>query len=523
MPWTGSNGGQTATEDPTKVYGPTGQLVDPSEYAADSAAYGKGQAAAGDAAGVASTNAYGQGFTDQHTTGYNFGTGTNTSIFTDPNTGDIYFGGTGSGLNSGANFTAKNPDGSYYAGGAAGYIDPNKGEIVYGTNAHENPQGFDPNSFSKDVQAQAQANTTTKDYYYAQDYGMGPSALGVIPLMRNAQGTPTEFYAGVQGGGGKVFTGPTALADATASVAAYKTWYDTQHPAGTAGSQIAPTAAPQAATGPAVTSTTDQPQGILTVPGAGENYFDSTKDFYGQPTNAQQVFNQTPNQPTNSQQQWNAYSGIYGNPGALDDIYKTGQQEAQSQLERQASSQGWGDSGAAARATGNLGIKFTNAKLAAEEGWATTGQQLAGSADTANNALTSVRGGLATNADTQNLSKVTGGQTAANSAENLLINRETGGLNSATALANDQATLVASGMNAADAQNYQSQLTTLQLQVQQGQLTAQQAYTQAQNLGSTMGVVGSTGLNTYLLTKFGISGTGTSSTGPSYTTQTINY
>jgi hypothetical protein len=419
-----------------------------------------------------------------------------------------------------------NSQGMYEVPTNGGYIDPNTGKITYNNagSSYDDP-----------------TKATTKDYYYDQDYGLGPTAKGIIPLQRDASGTPTKFYAGVGGGGGQVFDN---LADAQTAVASYKAWYDQQHPAGTAGTQIAPT-------GPAPIVVNDPVKaGDLTTPGAGENYYDSTKDFYTQPTNgqnyydstkdfytgktnAQSVFDATPNQPTQSQQLWNTYSGMYQNPNYLDDYYKTEEQKAQTTLDRKAASGGWGGGGAAARATAGIGLNFANQALLAREGFTQAGMGLAGEADTANTAQTNLRGTLASNADTQNrgqitsgqtaagaadtanLVQITGGQAAANSAETLDINRENGGLTAATTLAQDQSSLVAAGLSPATASSYATQLATLQAQWQQAGLTAQQQYQKAQDLASSMGIVLSSALNYWLSTKLGASvpGTTTATTG----------
>lgn len=532
-------------------------------------------AAAGTAGTDASNNAYGRAFSDQHTTGYDFGTGTNTSIYTDPKSGYVYFGGSGSGLNGGANFTERLNDGSYIASGAAGYIDPNTGRIVYGDgSAPKDQQVADPSGNqggAKLYDPNSGQGGTSKDYWYSQDYGLGPDALGIIPLLRDASGRPTKFYSGTPGGGGKVVD---SLAEAQANVAAYKSWYDSQHPQGSAGSQIGPTAATGGvapSTG-ADTPTTQTTPGNLTTPGTGEQYYDATKGLYGQPTasktvydtlaagagtptnaqqtrdalvasgttptNAQTVFDQTPNQPTDSQQLWEQYQGIYQNPHYLDDYYGRQLAGAQTTLDRKSASAGWGDSGAAARATGNLGVVYGDAAIKGMEGFTTTGMGLAGASDSSRNALATLRGGLASGADTSNLGRgsqlisasgtadqanlgksgqlitagqgadqaglaqVLGGQASANSAQTLGENRQTGGLDRATTLANDMATLTVAGFNPADAEDYSSQLTGLQLQVQQGKLTDDQAYKQAQELAGTMGIVAGSTLNALLVQKF---------------------
>ena len=94
------------------------------------------------------------------------------------------------------------------------------------------------------------------------------------------------------------------------------------------------------------------------------------------------------------------------------------------------------------------------------------------------------------------------GQNAANASENLMIGRETGGLNSATALGNDISTLVNAGFNTANAQDFQSQVYSLQLQVQAGQLDSQLAYQKSQELMASMGVIGNASANAWLVSKF---------------------
>ena len=402
--------------------------------------------------------------------------------------------GTGSGSQW---YTPPENDYGFQIGGNAGYFDPQTGQITYGTKSSVAPgqEGNAPIGYQNTL-----GNVQTYQYDVNADYGLGSTALGIIPLERNAQGQVTQFFAPTATGGYQAFSN---LADAQASVSAYNTWKQT-----TAKATPQPASSTPATTTSSTTSS--QPTGILTVPGAGENYYDSTKDLYTNgKTNAQTVFDQTSNQPTNSQQQWNAYSGIYSNPDYLNDYYGRQEQAAELTAARTQASAGIADTGAAAKTLANLPAVYGDKAIAGMNQFATTGQQMAGAADSANNSQLQTRASLGNAADPQNLSKVTAGQTAANSAESQMITRETGGLTSATTLANDQATLVSAGLSAADAQTYSSQLAGLQLQVQQGQLTAQQAYTQAQNLASTMGVVGSTALNAYLLSKLG----GTSSAG----------
>ena len=502
---------------------------------------------AGQDAGTAGLGASQQGFTQQHTTEYDFN---QANVWTTTGDGTIFFGSSTGGDSKTwvmkdttgkwrkatpaeahwRNFDSESPDKAYLVPSNGGYIDPNTGKITYATSgsAYEGDSSIAAGIAT--AGGGGGGGVQTKDYWYAQDYGLGPSSLGIIPIQRDANGTPTKFYAGTAGGGGQVFTD---LAKAQASVAAYKTWYDQQHPAGTPGTQIAPTAP----AGPAAPAAPTAP-GILTTPGSGEGYFDatqgkytaptnaqqfydSTKDIYGRPTNAQAVFDATPNQPTESQQLWNKYSGMYANPNYLDDYYATEQQKTQTALERRAASAGVGDSSSAARAVGGIGLDFAGKKLLAREAFTNTGMGLAGAADSSGIALGTLRGNLAGTADTRNLAQtytgqiaagatdaanlaqLSGGQVAANSAENMMINRETGGLASATTLAQDQAALTAAGLDSATSARYLNELQVQQAEWQKAGLTAQQQYQKATELMTSMGIVGNAATSYYLAQKFG--------------------
>ena len=440
----------------------------------------QGQEAASHASAAASSKA-----SESAGPGYNWG---NTkSYYLDPNSGNIAFG---TGL-SGSYAPTSNQKGGYdfimqgYKQGDAGlgYIDPHSGTYYYVANPASGPNEkqlySDPNHPQPTVETQAQYNARTYDPN--ADYGLGAGALGVIPIAHDASGTPTAYYAQTAGGGGQVFT---SLADAQTAVATYKQWHKDDNSGGGGG---------------AGGGNTQQPTGELLNPGAGENFFDSTKDFYTKPSEASQYWGQTKNQPTNAQQQWNAYSGIFGNPEALNDVYQRGLKQAQVTLDRKSASAGWGDSGAAARATGNLGVAFTDAATKAKENWALTGSQLASSADTSNNQ----KFGQALNVDQGNLAQLTAGQSAANSAENLQQNRLTGGLNSAMQLGQLESGLIYSGLTSAQQQDLQLQVAGLQLKVQQGQLSADQAYAEAQNYMQTLGVAGNAAINYYVNQKLG--------------------
>jgi hypothetical protein len=553
------------------------QMTDPSTglpfaSQAEGEAWSAGQkaahAAAGTAAGTAGTTA---NFAGNHNTTYDFNSGNNTAIYSDPGSGYIYFGGAGSGLNGGSNFTERLENGSYTPSGAAGYIDPVTGHIVYGEGSAPMTMG----SNGEKNYAKAPTGGTSREYYYNQDYGLGSSALGIIPLMRDAHGMPTKYYAGTGTGGGMLFDD---LASAQTAVAAYKTWYDGQHPAGTSGTQIAPTAVttPAAATDAATTV------GTLAVPGVGENYYGATQDLYGQPTNAQKLldatttgptnaqklldatttgpsnaqraFDTSTNQPSDQEQLWQKYSGIYQNPDYLKDYYARAQQAAQTTLDRKSATAGWGDSGAAAKATGNLGAVYGDAAIKGLEAFSTTGMGLAGASDSGRTARTKLYGDLASGADTSNLAQqgvltsrasgadtsnlaqqgvltsrasgadtsnlayLTSGQTSADNAESLAITRITGGVDRATQLAQDQSALVLAGFKDADAQQFSTQLATLQGEWTAAGLTAQQQYTKATELAATFGQVSNSALNYWLGTKFGVKTPTYSSSTPMSTT-----
>ena len=361
-------------------------------------------------------------------------------------------GSTGTGDNR-ADPYAPNNGGTYQNGQLN--IDPTTGKMAYG-----------------------QADMSSAQYSGTQDYGLGPNGLGVIPLATDANGNPTVFYAGTATGGGQAYH---SLAEAQQGARDYVTWANSQHPASAA-----------------TTSTAAQPAGELTKPGAGESYYDSTKGFYTQGTNAQKAYDVTANQPTQEEQYWNKYSGIFQNPNYLDQVYNTAEQKAQTTLDRKASSGGYGDSGAAARATADMGATYENQKLQAMQGFATTGGTLAGAADASRNQRVS----SAQSVDAGKLSQVASGQSAASSAETQQQNRLNGGISSATTLANDQATLTASGLDAATSQSLSTQVQALTLQVQGGNLTAQQGYNQASEMLAGLGTTEKAAASAYLLSKF---------------------
>jgi len=467
---------------------------------------GQSAGASAGAQAVSAASASAKGTTG--TASYNWG-GT-TGSYNDPNSGNIYFGNTSSGgsvYKFGNGIAYQDASGNWqYNDGSGNVRQMSSDEVAFiksGNLSQQITQQNDP-WYYRDIYGAGQsgsgyidpktgeiyASGTTGGTAYdpSKDYGLGSSAVGVIPIAHDANGTPTLYYAGTSGGGGKTFSD---LSSAEASAQAYQSWAQSE-------GKLSSTATTSS------TSDSSDTNGILTVPGAGENYFDQTSGFYGTPTASSAALAESI-QPSNAEQYWNSVQGQFTNPNYLDDYWNQQQQLANTTLDRKAASAGWGDSGASARATGNLGVLYGNQKLLSQQQQAQTGMGLASAADTGKTSATqnwATGVNAASTTDATDLAKMTAGQTAANSAENLLINRETGGLTSATTLANDQAQLVNSGFAAADAQSFATQMQVLQLQVQEGTLTAQQAYTQAQELAQSMSVMSNTALNAYLLTKF---------------------
>ncbi len=448
--------------------------------------------------------------------------------------------------------------GTDQAGTHAGYIDPHTNQITFGT-MESGPTG---NYYRVNGTAQ---------YKSGQDYGLGQGSFGVIPVGHDASGTPTKFYAATPGGGGRYFDD---LATAQESVRAYETWYAGQHPktiqSNPGSSNTAPATSSTGGTSPY------NPKNDLTVPQQGEQYYDSTKGFYTSPTQASKTFSDLkwdPTQPTDSQQLWAGIGGkyndpnhktaqqslwgansadyldpnhktdaqtMYGNwastfsdPAELEAMYDRAAQASRTALDRRAASSGWGDSGAAARATGNLGIQFQDAATKAKMDWAKTGMGLAQASDTSRNEFLSTGGKLAAGSDdsesiwaktgmdlagqsdssrinqqnaltTKNLGQMTGagvvdtqnraniwqGQEAANSAEDLLIRRANSDIGNATNIGNIGATIASSGLGTATSTELQLKLAALAAKQQAGTINSAKAYNDAAALVSSLGVVG---------------------------------
>jgi hypothetical protein len=460
----------------------------------------------------------------------------------------------------------------FQIGNQGGYLDPTTGQITYGTQYKDNPGGYGTITTAES----GAIGGDLKQYKFdiGSDYGLGSTALGIIPMQHDASGQVSQYVTQMAGGGFGTFTD---LASAQAARDAYLAWQPTTKAGAAGGSGDSGGDTTDAAATPTYND--------LSLPGASETNWDQTKDLYTQTTNAQQlqdslapsgttnaqqlqnsldptgttnaqtVFNETPNQPSAQEQQWNAYSGIYGDPHYLDDYYQRQEQQAQTTLDRKAASGGWGDSGAAAKATGNLSAVFADKALQGMEQFSTTGMGLATASDTgktqrtnlygslataadsanntqlstragiataadsANNTQLSTRAGIATGADAANLAQLTGGQSAAHSAETDQQNRINGGLDRLTTIGNDEAALAEAGFSSADAELLSTELAGMQGEWTAAGLTAQQQYQKAQDLMQSMGLVSNSAVNYYLGTKFGT----TSGTGSSYTTQTINY
>ena len=426
-------------------------------------AYGRGQRTAAGDASKASQKA-GPGYNWSSTSGN----------WTDPDTGYIYFGGAGPGAytrNTGVAYD-KNYMLDYNLGNqvGAGYIDPHTGNITYTTKAgtYGPSTGYDP---SKDAQR------NSRMYDYQSDYGLGPQNVGIIPIAHDAHGTPTAFYAGTQGGGGQVFN---TLEEAQAAVQQYAQWYPTQHP------NSSPTTAP--------TENTPSAPGLLTTPGAGEDWWTQHQKEFEGPTNAQKALDGAKyDQPTNAEQYWQKYNGIFSDPNYMDDYYGRQKQVAQTTLNRRASSVGVGDSSAAARATGNLDLLYSDAARKAKQDWATTGGALAQAADTAHQQSIAGQNSIintAENVDSGNLAQLVAGGNAAATAQGLQQSRLTGALTSAITLGSAEGQMTFAGLSALEQQSFLTQMQALALQADSGKISYQQAYQQGMELLQSISTMG---------------------------------
>lgn len=348
-----------------------------------------------------------------------------------------------------------------------------------------------------------------------QDYGLGADMIGLMPVNRNDAGEVTYVYAPTLGGGGRVYS-VDEFGEAKAAVAAVRAERERKSGGGSGG-------------GGSVVKDT----GPLANPGAAEERYDIDKGFYDAPTNAQTAYDEITGKPTATGGLWDGYKDKYGQPGTeeselykqyeamfsdpeyLYGMYQRQADASKTALERRAASGGYGGSGAAARATMDVDRVFADRATAAMRDWATTGMGLAGAADTSENAKAGTALGLASGADAAEVARInaaggvdaanvahkSGGQAAASAAQTAENTRLTGSLTSATTIANDAAQLSFAFSSAADSQQFATDMAAIMAQVQSGQLTVQQAYTQATEMAATMGVANKAALDYYLWNK----------------------
>lgn len=273
--------------------------------------------------------------------------------------------------------------------------------------------------------------------------------------------------------------------------------------------------------------------GELTDPGTNEKFFTDTESFYKSPTEAHTKWDTMKGQPTEQEQLWNKYSGIYQNPGTeqgelygnweslfsnpnyLDDYYQREAAKAQTTLDRKAASGGWGDSGAAARATANVGRDFADRALLAKGQWAQTGMGLAGAADTSVNTKAATGMGLAGAADksqlerlsaaegvdTGDLARISAGQVAAGAAQRSKEARLGGALSSQQGIADDMASLSGVFYSQAEAEKFATDMAAIQVQYKQGDLSLTDAINKSQEALVGLNVMSQTALNTYVMNK----------------------
>jgi hypothetical protein len=447
-----------------------------------------------------------------------------------PNSGDFNWGNTGWGVDY-----EGNQDGWYqpppgmagftYGVGQAGYINPKTGEITFG--------------LTKGIDNTGNPGTGGATYNPWQDYGLGPDAAGVIPIGHDARGG-TTYYVPTPGGGYKVTSDlQEAIALSNAYRAAFASQQSLDPNTGRPLSMGQPGAAgPQAPTGAAPAGPGTTEPGALMVPGQTENYWDSTKDFYTQPTEAEKTWDATANQPTNAEQTWNAFSGQFNQPSNAEDLYgnyrdifadpnylnsywDNQEKNARGALEGRAAAAGVGDSSMAMRATGNLSSLYAGNKLTSMQDFAKTGMGLATGADTGFNQRAAGAGTLSALADkgindrisTANLvdqgmlARTASGQNASNVAQSATQSRLTGGLTSATNLANDIAQLTSLGLNQAQAEKFMTDLQAISLDLQSGNLSFEQAMARATEMANLPNTVSNTYFQYWLASKL-MSGTG---------------
>lgn len=366
----------------------------------------------------------------------------------------------------------------------AGYIDPVTGQIVWGNRMQGwsgNPSSgerhiFDPNNPDPKYQSTASGGT----YYDPNaDYGLGGGELaGIIPVEHSNTGEIT-YYVPKRGGG--YYTG-TSLDEAVQYANDYKAWYKEQAtPQGPPSLLPAPSPGnsgasydPTKKTYGAGAGTTGGTQGILTVPGQGEKTFeDIYPELRAGPQRGDRAFGDRPTQPTESEQYWNQWEGVFGSPDSLYSMYDRAEKKAQSTLDRKASSAGWGDSSAAAKATANIGLDFQDAATRATMDWAKTGAGLASGADKSKNDQTKSWldvVGAADKLDVTDLAYKLGAMGASKTAQELAEGRETGGVDRAMAIGSTMANLANQGFQAANQEDFARYMVDLQLQMQAGNI-----------------------------------------------------
>lgn len=383
-----------------------------------------------------------------------------------------------------------------YGTGQAGYIDPVTGQIVWGNKVDPGAAGkgyiFDPNDPNNDYRATATGGT----YYDPNaDYGLGGGELaGIIPVQHSNTGQIT-YYVPTRGGGYQLVTD---LNEAVAYANDYRAWYKEQSapsrptslmPApgpGNSGLNYDPTKKTYGSTGGGGS------QGTLAVPGQGEKTFeDIYPELRAGPQRGDRAFGDRPTQPTESEQYWNQWEGQFGSPDSLYSMYDRAERKAQSTLDRKASSAGWADSSAAAKATANIGLDFQDAATRATMDWAKTGAGIAGGADTARNAQTRSwldTVGMADKLDATDLAYKLGAMGAGKTAQELSEGRQTGGLDRAIAIGNAMSNLAANGFQAANQEDFARYMVDLQFQMQSGNLDYAAATQKLKEFAATFGL-----------------------------------
>ena len=192
---------------------------------------------------------------------------------------------------------------SFQVGSGAGWLDPTTGRITYGV---RNTQEMGDSKLTNNL-FQGVGNTSQYQFDIGTDYGLGSTALGIIPMQHDATGQVSQYVTQTAGGGYGSFT---TLAEAQQARDEYLAWKPTTKE-GQAAAAAAPPTTTTTTTTPAVPTPT---YNDLSLPGASETNWNETKDLYRQPTNAQKyldslappgttnaqkVFDETPNQPFN--------------------------------------------------------------------------------------------------------------------------------------------------------------------------------------------------------------------------------